>query len=203
MYDEEARANLKKLNKKTVTMFAVLGLAVFLLLLIPVFLPKETVQYDDDGEMEDGMEESAYMTFENEYQLDYSIGKITAERILARIGRFITDKTGSVGEIIGTIVETSLRKDSVDSGYGYSFEMDVSNGEKYQIWVRTGGLYGYAYDCSLIERLSPESDTGNLDIVLERVGTEDLNRGQAVVDLSAWAKERLPGVNIVVNVTDL
>ena len=207
MYEEETKNGLKRVDKKTLIVFISLALIIIALLFIPSFMSGgESYQPEDDGIVEDDTQgDVTYITFENEYQLDYSIGKKTAERMLSRIGSVMAgmvDNNESGVQLVGTIVETSLRKDVVESGYGYSFEVDVSNGEKYQVWLRTGGLYGYAYDCSLVYRLGSERYTGVLDIVLELIDMNDMNREQVITDLKGWAQARSQGLNILMNVTD-
>ena len=208
MFEEDAKTGLKRVDKKTLITFIGLAIVIIVLLFIPRFMSgEENHQFEDDGVVkEDTQDGTVYVAFENEYQLDYSIGKKTAGRILSRVGNIIAntvDYYESAAQLTGVIVETSLKKDVVESGYSYSFEVDVSNGEKYQVWARTGGLYGYVYDCSLVRRLNPERYVGDLDIVLELVNAGEANREQVIMDLKDWAQARLHGLDAVMNVTDI
>ena len=210
--DNEQKIGLKGLDKKTIVAFAFVGIVVILLLVIPSFLngigQTSKIELDDDGAHdEETLEDGVFLSFENEYQLEYALGKKTSERILAEINRMLSgivnysDQGGT--ELKGVIEETSLKKDNVDYGYGYYFIIDVANGDKYQIWVRTGGVYGFVYDCVLIQHEDSENNGGYMNIVLEQVDSVEAQREQIINDLVNWSKEKIPSANIVLNVTDI
>lgn len=209
--DEERKTGLKGLDKWTVLAFALMGVVVIILLIVSFFFngidQRNEIEFNDDGAHdEEALEGGAFLTFENEYQLDYALGKKTSERILAEINRMISgtigDSSQDGAELTGVIEETSLKKDNVDYGYGYYFMIDVSNGDNYQVWVRTGGVYGFVYDCVLVRQMNSENNDGYMNIVLEQVDSEDANRSQMITELVNWSKEKTPGLNIVLNVTD-
>lgn len=210
--DNEQKIGLKGLDKKTIAAFAFVGIVVILLLVIPSFLngigQTSKIELDDDGAHdEETSEGGVFLSFENEYQLEYALGKKTSERILAEINRMLSgivnysDQGGT--ELKGVIEETSLKKDNVDYGYGYYFIIDVANGDKYQIWVRTGGVYGFVYDCVLIQHEGSENNGGYMSIVLEQVDSVEAQREQIINDLVNWSNEKIPSANIVLNVTDI
>ena len=210
--DNEQKIGLKGLDKKTIVAFAFVGIVVILLLVIPSFLngigQTSKIELDDDGAHdEETLEDGVVLSFENEYQLEYALGKKTSERILAEINRMLSgivnysDQGGT--ELKGVIEETSLKKDNVDYGYGYYFIIDVANEDKYQIWVRTGGVYGFVYDCVLIRHEGSENNGGYMNIVLEQVDSVEAQREQIINDLVNWSNEKIPSANIVLNVTDI
>lgn len=201
----------KVVSKTTLAGFIILGLIVVILVLLPVIIRSRgqndaLIEHVDDGAHEDNEDdEPIVVLFKNKYQLEYSIGKGVADKTFTNLGRSIAKTIQLSDELSGQLeailVETSFKKVNVDEGYAYSFDVELSDEKKYQVYVRTDQTYGNDYYASLLLPFS--SRVAYMDLTMVDDGEGIIERDSVVRNLSNWAKEMLPGTDIILNVIDV
>ena len=210
--EEERNNGVRKISKTYVLGFVVFGIVLLLVTFVPMILSRQGNDYSQDTE-DDGVSEneelsnSIYVTFTNGYQLEYSVGKTTANKLLLKIGEIIggieEKERKREGIVEADIIEVSFKDSDVNSGFGYSFDVQIIDGSKYKVWVRTDSMYGNVYySCLVIEEESDE-DKAYLTIAMTSEDTDYMDRRGVIEELSTWARELLLSKNIVLNVTEL
>ncbi len=127
------------------------------------------------------------VSWENEYQLDYTFGLKTSYKITDALGDYWKDKIDDVS--IGAVIdETSLTKLASEADLVYQFEVGINGESFYIVTVRMDELFGENY---LAIYLSGENDAAGFVMAKEEM----------VDTLSNWIKT-IAGKEVVISTLD-
>ncbi|MBR3135002.1 hypothetical protein IKG54_00340 [Candidatus Saccharibacteria bacterium] len=140
----------------------------FIVIIITISIILMTAFPKNDRSDADVMNPKYIAVYENNYQLEYSVGKDTAKKILDDISSIITNEdelssatnpitptNDSNAYLTSVIKETSFKKiPNIGDNHAYSFTINVSDGRSYHVVVRTDSTFGHEYIATFIKNLS-------------------------------------------------
>lgn len=115
------------------------------------------------------------LSWQNAYQLDYTFGATTSQRIRQALNKALIQGDEDLDELLATVDEMSLTRLREQPDYTYRYDVELK-GEKYQITTRVDETYGNEYIIIYIDGV-----TGKQGIVL----TDEEERAE---ELSGWLR---------------
>ncbi|MBR2837028.1 hypothetical protein IKE79_01580 [Candidatus Saccharibacteria bacterium] len=203
-------------RKKYITYAALAVVIIGLILIVGSFIRSNNggMTHYDSGVEEDVSE--PYAVFENQYQLEYSVSKSVSNKVFAELYKIVTDADeiasaphtnqppADYSEVgyRAELVESSVSGLRLDNGVGIAFDIAVSDGRAYKVYVRTDQVRGVYYYAMLATRTEPSADTAMLSLTITSKDTDYFDRETTIREISDWAKTTMPGKNIYLTVHD-
>ena len=119
-------------------------------------LPEDKQIYPTTGFCKDTLDDK-YVTWQNEYQIDYSFGLITSSKIRESLSKFFISMVPATN-YTAILDETSLSRIKTESDPTFSFRVALNNEKTYQITARVDESYGQIYIALYAEDIDSSSN---------------------------------------------
>lgn len=120
-----------------------------------------------------------FVTWQNEYQIDYSFGLITSAKIRDALDQYFMSTTVA-DDYVAVLDETSLTRVKSESDPTFSFKVTLNSDKTYQVTARTDESYGQSYIAVYAKNTDSASD--HYSVVL----TDD---EETKTTLESWLQE--------------